>query len=84
MRKIISATVIAAGFTVAPAVAFATTPPNDPNDVAAVDNPADENDEGGFDDWGLLGLLGLLGLAGLKRRDNTVRTVEVDRTLTPR
>ena len=37
-------------------------------EVAAVDNPVDENDDGGFDDWGLLGLLGLLGLAGLKRR----------------
>ena len=27
-------------------------------------------DEGGFDDWGLLGLLGLAGLLGLKRKDD--------------
>ena len=44
-------------------------------------NPVDENDDGGFDDWGLLGLLGLLGLAGLKRRDNRVVTVDNDRTV---
>ena len=49
-------------------------------DDAPVDNPVTEgsnaDDEGGFDDWGLLGLLGLLGLAGLagkKRRDDVVR-----------
>ena len=33
--------------------------------------PAEE-DEGGFDDWGLLGLLGLAGLAGLARRPKPV------------
>ena len=74
MRKIITTmTMVAAlsGFTTA--TAFATTPPDDPNDVEAIDNPLDDNDESGFDDWGLLGLLGLLGLAGLRpRRDNTV------------
>jgi MYXO-CTERM domain-containing protein len=34
------------------------------------------DDEGGFDDWGLLGLLGLLGLGGLagKKRQDTVTT----------
>ena len=37
---------------------------------------AEEEDEG-FDDWGLLGLLGLGGLAGLLRRPQTqVRTYE--------
>ena len=53
-------------------------PPNDPNDVTQVDNPADANDSGGFDDWGLLGLLGLVGLAGLKRRNERVTTVRDD------
>jgi MYXO-CTERM domain-containing protein len=81
MQRVILAAVIAAGVTIMPAVASATTPPSDPNDVAAVDNPVDENDDGGFDDWGLLGLLGLLGLAGLKRRDNRVVTVDNDRTV---
>jgi MYXO-CTERM domain-containing protein len=28
----------------------------------------DENDDSGFNDWGLFGLLGLLGLAGLAKR----------------
>ena len=51
-----------------------------PNDVEAIDNPVDDGDDGGFDDWGLLGLLGLAGLAGLKRRD-TVSRVDVDRTV---
>lgn len=37
---------------------------------------AEEEDEG-FDDWGLLGLLGLAGLAGLmKKPDREVRTVD--------
>jgi hypothetical protein len=43
--------------------AFATTPPEDPNDMEAVDSPVDDNDESGFDDWCLLGLLGLLVLS---------------------
>jgi MYXO-CTERM domain-containing protein len=32
----------------------------------------DMNDDGGFDDWGLLGLLGLAGLLGRGRKDRTV------------
>ncbi|MET0145891.1 MAG: WGxxGxxG family protein [Ilumatobacteraceae bacterium] len=80
MRKIIMSTAVAAGLAIMPAVAFATTPPSDPNDVAVVDNPVDENDDGGFDDWGLLGLLGLLGLVGLKRRNDRVLAVDNDRT----
>lgn len=41
------------------------------------DVPAVEEEDSGFDDWGLLGLLGLAGLAGLKKRPDTqVRTVE--------
>ena len=82
MRKTLTAAAIAAAFTVIPAAtALATTPPDDPNDVEAIDNPLDENDDEGFDDWGLLGLVGLVGLAGLagrKRRDD-VRTYD-DRT----
>jgi MYXO-CTERM domain-containing protein len=39
-------------------------------DVAAQDTtPTTQEDDGGFDDWGLLGLLGLAGLLGLKRRE---------------
>jgi hypothetical protein len=71
---------MATALTILPASsAFATVPPNDPNDVAAVDNPVDNNDNSGFDDWGLFGLLGLLGLFGLKRRDNQVTTLRDDR-----
>ncbi len=54
-------------------------------DTDAIDSPAaqvDETveDEGGFDDWGLLGLLGLLGLAGLRRQPDRVVTPTVQRT----
>jgi hypothetical protein len=73
MRRIISTAVLVSALSLASfSPASATTPPSDPNDVEAVDNPLDENDDEGFDDWGLLGLLGLAGLAGLaglKRRD---------------
>jgi MYXO-CTERM domain-containing protein len=31
-----------------------------------------QDDDDGFDDWGLLGLLGLAGLMGRKRRDRDV------------
>jgi MYXO-CTERM domain-containing protein len=44
------------------------------NQVEAAQSP--EEDDGGFDDWGLLGLLGLAGLAGLRKREPDVRTVE--------
>jgi MYXO-CTERM domain-containing protein len=50
------------------------------DDDAPLDNPVTEDtnadDEGGFDDWGLLGLLGLLGLGGLagRKRQDTVTT----------
>jgi hypothetical protein len=82
MRKPLATTAVATALTIIPmSTAFATTPPSDPNDVAAVDNPIDENDDGGFDDWGLIGLLGLLGLLGLKRRNEPTR-VDVDRTVT--
>ena len=55
MRRTISAAAIVAALTAIPmSTAFATTPPDDPNDVTQVDNPADENDSSGFDDWGLL------------------------------
>ena len=78
MRKTITAAAFAAALTIIPVTtALATTPPADPNDVEAIDNPVDENDEGGFDDWGLLGLLGLAGLAGLagrKRDDDRTNT----------
>ena len=85
MRKTITATALAAALTVVPVSAvLATTPPSDPNDDEAVDNPLDENDDdSGFDDWGLLGLLGLVGLAGLagRKRQDVVRTYD-DRTTT--
>lgn len=79
MRKTLTMTAVAAALTFIPVTtALATTPPNDPNDVAAIDNPVDENDDSGFDDWGLLGLLGLVGLAGLagRKRDDNVRTYD--------
>ena len=71
MRKAMTYVAMTAALSFLPvSSAFATTPPEDPNDVEAVDNPVDDNDESGFDDWGLFGLLGLLGLLGLKRRDD--------------
>ena len=84
MRKTLTTVALAAALTIIPVTsAMATTPPEDPNDVEAIDNPMDENDSSeGFDDWGLLGLLGLVGLAGLsgrKRHDDVVRTYD-DRT----
>ncbi|MET0324592.1 MAG: WGxxGxxG family protein [Ilumatobacteraceae bacterium] len=76
MRRSIPTIALAAALTTLPVTAaFATTPPRDPNDVTQIDNPVDENDSSGFDDWGLLGLLGLLGLAGLRRRNDRVTTV---------
>ncbi len=49
-------------------------------DPPAVQTTEVEEDEGGFDDWGLLGLLGLLGLAGLRRQPDRVVTPTVQRT----
>lgn len=73
MRKTITTVAIAGALAIIPGTtALATTPPDDPNDVEAIDNPLDENDDSGFDDWGLLGLLGLLGLAGLSGRKRAV------------
>lgn len=45
-------------------------------DAPTVQTDGDADDEGGFDDWGLLGLLGLLGLAGLRRQPDRVVTRE--------
>ena len=79
MRRTLTAAAIVAALTAIPvSTTFATTPPDDPNDVTQVDNPADDNDSSGFDDWGLLGLLGLAGLAGLKRRNEHVTRVRDD------
>jgi MYXO-CTERM domain-containing protein len=45
--------------------------------VPVAQDVAEEAEDSGFDDWGLLGLLGLGGLAGLlKRPTHEVRTVE--------
>lgn len=38
-----------------------------------------EEEDGGFDDWGLLGLLGLLGLAGLTRKSPQPVVHDADR-----
>ena len=86
MREAITATALAAALTVVPvSVVWATTPPADPNDVEAIAPRLDENDDDGFDDWGLLGLLGLLGLGGLagRNRRTDVRTYD-DRTTASR
>jgi MYXO-CTERM domain-containing protein len=80
MHRILSTAVLASALSLASfSPASATTPPSDPNDVAAVDNPIDENDDEGFDDWGLLGLIGLVGLAGLagrRRRNDATSTYD--------
>lgn len=58
----------------------------DATEVPAAAQTTEEEDEGGFDDWGLLGLLGLIGLAGLRRQEPEVRRVDrtaVDRTNDP-
>ncbi len=55
-----------------------------PAATLAQDDPAPESvtqaveeNDGGFDDWGLLGLFGLLGLAGLLRRnDRPARAID--------
>ncbi len=75
MRKPLAAGAVSLALLLAGATA-ADAQETDPNDVPAVDNPVDENDDGGFDDWGLLGLLGLGGLAGLagRKRDDRTRT----------
>ena len=83
MRRTLTTAAIAAALTIIPvSTAFATTPPNDANNVTQVDNPDDESDSGGFDDWGLLGLLGLIGLAGLRRRNDHVATNREDKLVT--
>lgn len=51
------------------------TPTEEADPIVAVPAATEEEDEG-FDDWGLLGLLGLLGLAGLRRNEPEARTVE--------
>jgi len=83
MRKAIAASFLAAGLSLGPvAFAGAQSTTSDPNDVKSIDNPVDENDNSGFDDWGLFGLLGLLGLAGLakrpKREETVYRTTDSD------
>lgn len=83
MRKRFIALASAAALSIVPmGVAHAQENPGDPNDVDAVDNPVDSNDEGGFDDWGLLGLAGLIGLAGLAGRNRTATVYDRDRTAT--
>lgn len=71
MRKVIACSALAAGLSFGPLVVAGaqTATTNDPNDVQSVNNPVDENDDSGFDDWGLLGLLGLLGLGGLAKKN---------------
>lgn len=63
---------------VAPAAAQTETA----DEPVAAQTSDTEEDDGGFDDWGLLGLLGLAGLAGLARRP--ARNVVVDPTPTRR
>ncbi len=71
IRTLIQATAIGGALTFA---SFGLT------NVMAQDTPEApvvEEEDGGFDDWGLLGLLGLGGLAGLlKRPEKEVRTVD--------
>jgi hypothetical protein len=79
MRKTLTTAAVAAALAIIPGTtALATTNPDDPNDIEEINNPVDDNDEEGFDDWGLLGLIGLLGLAGLagRKRDVDVHTYD--------
>jgi hypothetical protein len=87
MRKLLATVAAASALAVLPAsAAFGQDNPADTNDVPAVDNPVDPNDDNsGFDDWGLLGLaglLGLFGLAGRNRRTAATTTYDRDRTVT--
>jgi MYXO-CTERM domain-containing protein len=75
MRKTLSGVALATILALGPAAVAGAQGTDDPNDVPAIDNPVDPNDESGFDDWGLLGLIGLLGLAGLARRSPSTTTV---------
>ncbi len=51
MRKVLTTlTIVAALSGMSAGTVHATTPPDDPNDVEAVNNPIDDNDSGGFDD----------------------------------
>jgi MYXO-CTERM domain-containing protein len=45
--------------------------------TAGEQTTANQTDDGGFDDWGLLGLLGLAGLLGRKRDRDVVDTRRV-------
>jgi MYXO-CTERM domain-containing protein len=85
MRKALAMSALVAGLSFGPiAMAGAqTSTTNDPNDVEGIDNPVDENDNSGFDDWGLFGLLGLLGLAGLAKRTHRHDDVRVTTTSDP-
>jgi hypothetical protein len=55
------AVLLAVGGAVTPGISQTTT-----------DQTMARDDNGGFDDWGLLGLLGLAGLMGRKKRDRDV------------
>lgn len=52
------------------------TPTEEADPIVAVPAAVEEEEDEGFDDWGLLGLLGLLGLAGLRKNEPEARTVE--------
>ena len=83
MRKTLTATAFAAALTVIPVnAAFATTPPDDPNDVEAIDNPADENDESGFDDWGCLACSASWGWPDWRAANESSTRTYDDRTVT--
>lgn len=70
-RTLLQATVIGCALTFG-SVGMTAVVAQDTPDVPVV-----EEEDSGFDDWGLLGLLGLAGLAGLKKRSEPeVRTVD--------
>ncbi len=76
MRKILAGAALTTILGLGPIAIAGAQGSDDPNDIPAIDNPVDQNDDNsGFDDWGLIGLLGLLGLAGLARRPHTTTTV---------
>jgi hypothetical protein len=80
LRTAALAAALGIGVATMPAAAQDATPEDDP--VAAAATPEEEDE--GFNDWGLLGLLGLGGLAGLLNRNRSTEVRTVDRTTEPR
>lgn len=80
LRSAALAAMLGIGVATMPVVAQDSTPEDDP--VVAAATPEEEDE--GFNDWGLLGFIGLAGLAGLMNRNRSTEVRTVDRTTEPR